>query len=115
MKRPLFEERGSEFAQGHGVACEQIWSETSESLDAQLAFDNAPRLASRNQLSIHAARCRRSGRAPHFKALRVSMIFVIAMGDRAKAHLERKLLSRVAIKIEAERVETFLAERIRAG
>ena len=45
----------------------------------------------------------------------MSVIFVVAVGDRAKAHFERELLARVAIEIEAERVQTFLAKRIRAG
>ena len=79
------------------------------------ASTTLPRLASGNKFSIRAARCRRSGRTPHFKALRVSVIFVIAMEDRAKAHFERELLARIAIEIEAERVQTFLAERIGGG
>ena len=115
MKRAFLEERGSEFAERHGVAGEQIGSEASESLHAGLGFDNAPCLARRNELSVRAVRRRRSRRTPHFKALRVSVIFVLAVGDRAKAQFERELLARVAIEIEAERVQTFLAERIRTG
>ena len=47
--------------------------------DARARIDNTPRIASRNELSICAA-CRRGSRCtPHFKALRVSVIFVIAV------------------------------------
>ena len=115
MKRPLVEERGSEFTQSRGVAREQIGGEAGESLRAAVRFDNASRVARRNEFSIRVARRGPGGRTPHFESLRVGVTFMIAVEDYAEAHAERQVLARVAIEIEAERIKTFITERVGSG
>src|SRR6202012_2918192 len=72
-------------------------------------------MASGDELSIRAGRRRWTGCTLHFKALRVNAIFIIAVENCAKAHEEGDFLARVAIEIETECVEAFVAERVRSG
>src|SRR6202007_884089 len=111
--KPVFGPQSfSEGTETGAIGGEQIRREACVRQAALIRFHDASRIPGNDEFARGTLQSVRSGGAPHRVGLNVPVLAAIGVGGRAELDLECDVFAKIAIRVEAKGVETFVAEGV---
>ena len=111
--KPVFGPQSfSEVTETGPIGGEQIGREACVRQAALIRFHDASRIPGNDEFARGTLQSVRSGGAPDREGLNVPMLAAIGVGGRAELDLEGDGFAKIAIRVEAKGVETFVAEGV---
>ena len=111
----LVEQRRSEDIEGVGVHREQIGRQTGEHRYTRFGLEYRTGRTPSDEIAVRPFQSSRARRTADLEGLLMLVIIPVGMRRRAECHFECELLTRIAVEIEPEGVNPFLAECVRSG
>ena len=94
------------------IGGEQIGREACVRQAALIRFHHPSRISGNDEFARGTLQSVRSGGAPDREGLNVPVLAAIGVGGRAELDLEGDVFAKIAIRVEAKGVETFVAEGV---
>ena len=114
--KPVFGPQSfSEGTETDAIGGEQIGREACVRQAALIRFHHSSRIPGNDEFARGALQRVRSGGAPDLEGLNVLVLAAIGVGGRAELDLEGDVFAKIAIRVEAKGVETFVAEGVGRG
>ena len=111
--KPVFGPQSfSEGTETGAIGGEQIGREACVRQAALIRFHHASRIPGNDEFARGTLQSVRSGGAPDREGLNVPVLAAIGVGGRAELDLEGDVFAKIAIRVEAKGVETFVAEGV---